>query len=178
MMTLTYVHIARSHAIRRHAISRTYSGALSSCLRCSSSTPPLSHFGNHRHPTTSSVYSGLSLCIGIHAHCVLPWTVQTVGAHRACYDATVLIFCSSFVLANLAGFIFGDVRRYFLCCCDSFRPTVVCGHHLFVFRDLHSTARRNCVTWNVVFQFPIVNMSGGEIFLATPRRGESQFEPS
>ena len=28
------------------------------------------------------------------------------------------------------------------------------------------------------FQFPIVNMSGGEIFLATPRRGESQFEPS
>ena len=95
-MTLTYVHIARSHAIRRHAISRTYSGALSSCLRCSSSTPPLSHFGNRRHPTTSSVYSGLSLCIGIHAHCVLPWTVQTVGAHRACYDATVLIFCSSF----------------------------------------------------------------------------------
>ena len=95
MMTLTYVHIARSHAVRRHAISRTYSCALSSCLRCSSSTPPLSHFGNHRHPITSSVYSGLSLCIGIHAHCVLPWTVQTVGAHRACYDATVLIFCSS-----------------------------------------------------------------------------------
>ena len=68
--------------------------------------------------------------------------------------------------------------RYFPCCCDSFRPTVVCGHHLFVFRDLYSTVRRSCVTWNVVFQFPIVNMSGGEIFLATPRRGESQFEPS
>jgi len=36
------MHIARSHAIRRHAISRAYSGALFSCLRCSSSTPPLS----------------------------------------------------------------------------------------------------------------------------------------
>ena len=84
----------------------------------------------------------------------------------------------AFVLANMTGFIFGDVRRYFPCCCDSFRPTVACGHHLFVFRDLYSTVRRSCVTWNVVFQFPIVNMSGGEIFLATPRRGESQFEPS
>ena len=178
-MTLTYVHIARSHAVRRHAISRTYSGALSSCLRCSSSTPPLSHFGNHLHPTTSSVYSGLSLCIVIHAHCVLPWTVQTVGGLiELAMTPRFLFSVRAFVLANMAGFIFGDVRRCFPCCCYSFRPTVACGHHLFVFRDFYSTVRRSCVTWNVVFQFPIVNMSGGEIFLATPRRGESQFEPS